>query len=1051
MTLTEIAIKRPAAVVMFFVAIGVLGIISYQRLPVDLLPSMNWPWISIVTVWPGSGPKEVETQVSKPIEDAVVSLNKLKHIRTFNRENVSVVILEFDMSANSDIALQETQRMVNATRANLPDDAKEPQLYKSDLGALPILRIAASSPLSNSDLFTLVDQKIRPRIEQIEGVGQINISGAEQREIQIAIDPDKLKTHGLSLEDVNRTLAAENMDVPAGKVYGNSQDFTVRFAGKFKTLDEIERTRIALPTGGAIFLRDVATVYDTIKAERTLARLNKQSALGIQVVKQAQANSVKTSALIQAELKKLEKEYKGQVKFDIAQDITIFNKNAITEVQRNIIEALITVALVLLVFLHSMRNSLIVLVAIPISIISTFISMVAFGFSINLMTMMALGMVIGVLVDDSIVVLENIHRWLKKGNDPVSAAINGRNEIGLAAVSITLVDVVTFLPVAFLGGLVGNIFREFAGVFVTAVLMSLLVSFTVTPLLASRLNSSENVEGEKWMKRFAGWFEAKFHGLEEFYRSVLNWALNHRGRVILLVAGLMVLSIALIPLGYVGSDFIPKTDRGEFAVLTKMQLGTPLEENNRIISTIEEYILKQPEVDQVYTVIGEQESGMGVESNPRLANVQVKLKPKSQRKRPSIVVENEIRRFAQQIPGMEVEVNEIGLFGSADDAPIQYEIRGQDLDSVEVAVQHAVTLMRQTPGARDVKTSYDLGSPELQIIVDREKAANSYLTPGEIAGALRDAINGLELTRFRTGDIDVDMRSLLVPRYRMDPSLVGQIEIKNHIGQMVKLSEVATIQRNSGPSGIQRKDRERYVTVSANISGRPLSEVQGSFDKQMAKFKPPRGVSFFAFGDVENMREMMTDMMQAIMLSILFIYMILVTLYESYVHPFTVMFSVPVALIGALFGLALTGYTLSMFSMIGILILMGLVTKNGILLVDFTIQMKDRGVKTKEAILAAGPLRLRPILMTTSTMVVGMIPLAIALGEGSDMRSGMGIVIIGGLISSLLLTLILVPVMFTFLDRFSKKHVTEAVTNKVTAQETDLGFSSNVVPVHPQS
>lgn len=1031
MNLTQLSLKRPTALVMFFLALVVIGLISYTRLPVDLLPSMNWPWVAVITTWPGAGPKEIETMVSKPLEDAVVSLNKLKHIRTYNRENVSVMMLEFDMTANADVVATETQRVINAARANLPDDAKEPQLYKADLASLPILRLAVSSDLPGTDLFTLVDQKVKPRLEQIDGVAQVNLSGQEEREIQIAIDPEKLKTHGLSLNDVNTVLASENLDVPAGKIYGQSQDFTLRVAGKYATVEEIERTRLPLSDGSAIFLRDVATVSDTIKADRSLARLMGTSALGIQVVKQAQANSVKTAQRVRAELDKLEKDYRGLIHFEVAQDITLFTRDAIKEVQRNIFEALVVVALVLLLFLHSFRNSLIVLVAIPISLISTFVTMALFGHSINLMTTMAMGLVIGVLVDDSIVVLENIHRWLKKGADPNTAAIQGRNEISLAAISISMVDVVIFTPVGFIGGMVGMIFREFSVAFVTAVLTSLLVSFTITPLLSSRLNTRDTVEGEKWMRGFARKFEAWFESLQESYRKLLGWSLDHRGRVILIATLAMIASIALIPLGFIGGDFMPKTDRGEFAVVTKMPLGTTLTDNNAAMSKIENFVMGLPDVVQVMSTIGQQEGENGIETNPRVGSIQVKLKPKRERSQPTAVTEKQIAQFADKIPGMEAVINEIGIFGAANAQPIQYEVRGQDLDSVQVAVQHAMSILRTIPGATDVQTSFELGSPELQVVVDREKAANSFLTPGEVALALRNAVNGYLITRFRTGEIEVDIRSILTPKYRNDPSLVGQIEIKNHAGQMIKLGDVAQIERTSGPSSITRKDRERLVTVSANISGRSLSQVQGAFDKEMAKYKPPTGVSFFAFGEVENMREMMSDMMFAIALSILFVYMILAVLYESYIHPLVVMFSVPTALVGALFGLALTGYTLSMFSMIGMLILMGLVTKNGILLVDVTNQLRAKGLDRREAILAAGPLRLRPILMTTMTMVVGMLPLALALGEGSEMRAGMGIVIIGGLISSLLLTLILVPVMYTLLDRFSRKHARVPQTQEV--------------------
>lgn len=1034
MTITEVAIKRPAAISMLFIALVVLGLISYTRLPVDLLPSMNWPWATVVTVWPGAGPKEMESMIAKPLEDAVISLNKLKHIRTYNQENYSVMVLEFDMSADADVVLQDVQRVVSAARASLPSDAEEPQIYKSDLGALPIIRSAITSKLPPTELFTLVNEKIKPRLQQVDGVGQVNIAGGEEREIHIVLDPEKMKTHSLSINELNRILASENLDIPAGKVFSGKQDYVVRMAGKFVSLAEIEMTRIPLSSGSAIFLKDIASISDTIKSERSIVRLNGKNALGIQIVKQSQANSVKTSERIRNELKKIEADYKGSVQIEISQDITTFTKDAVSNVQTNVVEALFTVSLVLLVFLHSLRNSLIVLIAIPISLITTFLSMSFFGFSVNLMTMMSMGMVVGVLVDDSIVVLENIHRWLHKGVDPKTAAIKGRNEIGLAAVSITLVDIVVFLPVALLTGLVGNIFREFSLVFVSSVSMSLLVSFTITPLLASRLNTVENIEGERWMQGFKTKFEKWYNNLTNSYRQFLDWALNHRLRVILLTTTLMIGSILLVPFEFVGTDFIPYTDRGEFTVFTKMPLGSSLPVNDKAMSILEQYILQLSEVEQILTTVGLQETEMGMNQEPRRGSVQVKLKPPRSRERSTIEVQNDIAKFSKNVPGLDVVINDIGIFGMANSAPFQFEIRGQNLDSTQLAVKKAMAILRSIPGTRDVQSSFEVGAPELQIIVDHDKAVQSFLTPGEVAMAVRSAVNGTILSRFRTGETEIDIRSVITPEYRNDPSLIGKLEMKNAMGQLVKLEDVAKIERTSGPSSIHRKDRQRFVTVYSNIIGRSLGEVTATFEQELAKYQPPEGVTFQVFGDVENMRTMVTDMIQAIMLSILFVYMILVALYESYVHPFTVMFSVPVALIGALGALAITGKTLSIFSMISVLILMGLVTKNGILIVDFASHLRQKGKSVRDALLEAGPLRLRPILMTTFTMVVGLLPLALGLGAGGEMRSGMGIVIIGGLLSSLFLSLILVPVMYSFLDRFAK-HTHEITLDKSSESE----------------
>ena len=631
MTITELSIKRPAAVSMFFLAIAVLSALLYPKLPVDLLPKMEWPWVVVVTVWPGAGPQEVESMVSKPLEDAVISINKLKHVRSYNNEGVSLLMLEFDMSADPDIVLQETERMINANRMFLPEDIEEPMLMKSDLGALPIIQIALSSELPPTELHQLTKQEIVPRLQQIEGVGQVQLNGAAEREIQIAIDPDKLRAHGLSIGELNQIIRADNLDVPAGKVYSNSQDLTVRLAGKYGTVEEIARTRIPLPEGRSISLGDVAMVTDTIKAERSIAYLNGTRALGLSILKQSQANSVKTSKLVHKELAKLEKDFHGMFKVLVAQDATNFTLESNKGVQVNLIEALAVVALVLLVFLHSLRSSFIVLVAIPLSLISTFLTMTIFDLSIDLMSLMAMSMVIGVLVDDSIVVLENIHRWMKKGYSPVEAAIKGRNEIGLAAVSITLVDVVVFIPVAMLSGMVGNIFREFSIIFVSSVLMSLLVSFTVTPLLASRLNTMDNLEGEKWLRGFAHWFDRQFGKLMAGYRKTLEWALRHRPTVLVTTTVLMIGAFALIPLGFVGSELFTNPDRGEFVVFMEMPLGTPLSVTDEAVTTVDKYIRSLPELKNSYAVSGQQNSEMGLQNNARLGSIMVILTPRDKR------------------------------------------------------------------------------------------------------------------------------------------------------------------------------------------------------------------------------------------------------------------------------------------------------------------------------------------------------------------------------------------------------------------------------------
>ena len=1022
MKLTEVAIRRPAFMTMIFVTLAVLGIFGYTRLGVDLLPKMDWPMVSVVTIYPGAGPKEIESLVSKPIEEAVRGVNKLDNVRSYSYEGVSVVLAQFNFSASVEDVTNEVQRVVEQARSKLPDDAKAPRISKADMNAFPILRISITGEMEPRELYQFVKDKIKPRLEQVDGVSVVSILGGQEREIRVEVDNQKLNSYGISILQVSQALGRENLDFPTGKIDEQLNQYIVRLAGKFKSVDEIRGVVVASTPAGVIYLRDIADVKDTHRENFTLSRLNNQNSIAVAIQKQSDANSVKTSDRLRTAMASLEKDNGGRIKFTVAQDLTEFTRNSLTDVQRDLFLAILMVSLVLFLFLHSVRNSLIVLLSIPTSLITTFFFMYLFGFTLNLVSLMALALVIGILVDDSIVVLENIHRHLENGEPPVEAAVNGRSEIGFAAIAITLVDVVVFLPISLVGGMVGRIFSEFGLTIVVSTLLSLFVSFTLTPMLASKWSRIVARARQTFIGRLSDRIESWQDRLGERYHTLLSWALDHRLTIVGISAGLLIASIALIPLGFIGTEFMTDADRGEFAVNLDMPLGTTMEKTDEAVQAVETIVSSQPEVVRYLSTIGKQQSQWKNAEQSNVGQVQVKLSEKRLRKRKTQDVMLAIKEQASKIPGLKTSFNTISMWGSANMAPLQIEIIGSDLSQVVAFSQRVADILANTKGAVDVTTSWEEGKPEIKIEVDRDKTARMGLTLAEVGLAVRTAIEGDISTKYQEGDTEYDTRVVLNKASRTRAEDVGSIMLLNHFGQSVQLRQVANIYYGKGPSEIQRKDRERLVTVGTNLSGEvPLGQVTAAAEKAINAVGIPQGVRIFYGGDTENMRDMFTDMTLALSMAVLFVYIIMVSLFESYIHPFTIMFSLPLALVGALGGLALTGSTLSMFTMIGIIMLMGLVTKNAILLVDFTNTLRGRGLAMREALLEAGKTRLRPILMTTATMVFGMLPLALALGAGAEMRQGMAIVVLCGLLSSTVLTLVLIPVIYTYIDGLREK------------------------------
>lgn len=1015
MTLTELSIKRPSLVIIVFSALIVLGLFSYQQLQYELLPKFSAPIITVTTLYPGASPSEVETSVTKVIEDALSGLDKVSQIRSTSKEGVSFVIVELLQSAETDISLQDAQRKVGEVLSRLPAGSKSPTVSKIALDEIPVIRMTAGSDMNAKDFYQFLTDQIKPQLSKLAGVGQITLIGGDQREIKINLDQHKLKSYGLNILDVSQKIKNANLDFPTGKIKDSEGQYIVRIAGKFDSIEQLKNLAIGTSKmGGEIKLRDIAEVVDGIKEYANINRYNGKNSVGITVQKQTDANAVEVADLVKQELKKLENQYKADnLKFTIAQDGSLFTIDAANAVKDDLLIAVILVAMVMLMFLHSIRNSVIVMIAIPSSLISTFIAMLAFGFTLNLMTLLGLSLVVGILVDDSIVVLENIYHHLEMGEDKRTAALRGRNEIGFAALAITMVDVAVFLPLALTGGIIGNIMRQFSMVVVISTLLSLFVSFTITPMLASRFAKVERLTARTFLGKFAIWFEKEFKELTEFYLVALKWSLSHRKTVIGMAVVAFVAAIALLPAGFIGSEFISVSDRGEFAVTIELPQGATIENTNNVSQSVERMISAIPGVEKTFVNVGASNEGLIGFSTNNVSEINVTLVPKEIRNKSTDDIMADIRDMVGKIPGLKVRVNPIGIFGTANQTPIQLLISGTNLQDVYKAAHIVENVVKKVPGTNDVRLSAEDGKPETRIELDRQKLNSFGFSLAEIGSALKVALTGDDDSKFRQGANEYDIRIVLDEFDRSNTDDLGNLTFINKKGQQIYLKQFANIYQSTGPTQLERTDRNSSVLLYSQVVGAASGTVGQAITKALAKTQLPQGINISYLGDLKNQQDSFGSLGLAFLAAILFTYMIMVALYDSFVHPFVILFSVPLAIIGALLALALFMKSLNIFSILGIIMLVGLVGKNAILLVDRTNFKRAEGESVLESLLDAGKMRIRPIFMTTLTMIFGMMPIALSTSPGAEWKSGLAWALIGGLTSSLFLTLIVVPIVYS--------------------------------------
>jgi len=1024
MKLAEVSIKRPSLVIVMLALLIIGGLFSYSQLNYELIPKMEIKVVTVMTIYPGASPAEVENTVSRKVEDAVSSLENIKKIQTKSFESLSVVTIEFNNDADVDFLLNEAQRKINSIRSDLPEDIEEPSLSQFSLSDLPVVSLGVTANLSENELYDLIDQKIQPEFSRLSGVAQVTMVGGQEREIRVNLDPNRLEGYGLTVPMVQQIISASNMDFPTGNITTRENSTLIRLSGKIQSVDELRNLVIASQNGQNIRLTDVAEVQDTQKETEKIARIDRQSTILLQVQKQTDANAVTVSELVQEKMNDIEERYAEQgVELTMANDTSTFTLAAANSVIKDLLIAVGLVAFVMLFFLHSYRNALIVMVAIPTSLIATFIGMLLLGYSLNLMSLLALSLVVGILVDDAIVVIENIHRHMEMGKNKVRAAYDGASEIGFTVTAITLVIVVVFLPIALSTGLVANIIAQFCVTVIIATLLSLLVSFTVVPWLFSRYGKLELISGDSFFGKIIHKFEAGLNWFTEEVTKILNWSLDNKVKTFLVVVVLFVSSIALVTMGYIGSDFFPRTDKGEFLVQLEIDKDASIEETNFITQQTENYLSQLPEVERMITTVGQSSSGGlgGAQATTYKSEINVTLVDKSERDEKTNVFAAKLKRdLEQELVGAKVTTVPVGIIG-AEQAPLQMTIIGDSFEDALAYAETAESILRDIDGATEIDLSVEEGNPEISVNVDRDKMASLGLNVAVVGQTLRTAFSGNTDNKFRTGSTEYDINIIFDEASRNNIEDVRNIQFLNNQGQRINLAQFADISYESGPSLLERYDRSPSVTVMAQTVGRTTGAVAQEWEEKLASVEKPKGVAWTWGGNMENQSEGFGTLGIALLAAIMLVYMIMVVLYDDFVKPFIVLFSIPLSFIGALWALALTNNSLNIFTILGIIMLIGLVAKNAILLVDFANHRLAHGEKIREALIQANHARLRPILMTTIAMVFGMLPIALASGAAAEMSNGLAIVIIGGLLSSLFLTLVIVPVVFMIFVRLEEK------------------------------
>jgi len=1011
MFLPNLSIRRPVFIIMQVLAVLVLGVVSYNRMGIDLMPDVNLPYMAITTVYSGAGAQEIENQVTKPIEEAVSAINGLKNIYSTTAEGYSLVLLEFELEVKVRDADSDVRSKLSQIRSELPKDIEEPVIARFDVSATPVMIFSLASDLPLDELRTLADDKIKNPIQQTEQVAQVDLVGGLEREIKVEVDRKKLQAYNLSVEQVIGGLSRENLNVPGGRVEIQPQEFSLRTTGEFQEVSDIERITVASYEGTPVHLKDVAEVKDSFKELREIAKLNDRPSVSFIVYKQSGGNTVKVCDRLKKTIDGLKKELPAGTSIEIASDQSKYIKRSVDETMKTLYLGAIFATLVIFIFLGNFRSTIIAALAIPTSILATFIMMNLVGYTINIVTLMGLSLCVGILIDDAIVVRENIFRHVEEGMEPEEASRFGTQEVGLAVMACTFTIIAVFVPVAYMGGIIGKMLKAFAFTVVFAILYSLWDSFTMAPMLSAKILVKEKKDRESLLKKLFAPFNRGYNRLNQIYGKLLAWSLNHKFLIIFASIIIFLSSLGLIP--FIGKEFMSQGDRGEFKVILETPIGTSIQTTEKMTTEVERILFTYPDVQSIFATIG-------TEGASNKGGIRVELVPLKERTKRTEEVESDVRKRLSEIPGLKTKVAMIGMFEGREEYPIMLYLKGPEISVLEELSGEILKIVESVPGTADADRSIRGGKPEMRVLVNREKASRLGVSTAQIATTLRSLVDGDVATKLRQGEKEIDIRVILSPEQKNSFEELSSIDILSPAGVTVPLSSIADFYEGAGPTQIDRQNRERSAVITANVVGRALGDVVGDINNKLVDFPLPPGYRTEYVGDVEIMGDMFKNMVLALVIGVIFIYIVLGSQFNSFLHPFTIMLALPLAVVGALLAIFLTGQSINMMAMVGIILLMGIVTKNSILLIDYTITLRKRGMQREEALLKAGPVRLRPILMTSAAMIMGMLPAALGLGEGGEWRQGMGIAVIGGLFTSTLLTLLVVPVTYIVVDNFGE-------------------------------
>lgn len=1021
--LAKFSVKKPVTITMIILIVIVIGVVSLSKLQIDLLPQMELPYVMVQTSYEGAGPEEIENIISKPLEQTLSTVENIEDIISISSEGNSLLLMQFAFNTDMDEIMLQIRERVDIIKGFLPEGTSSPLALKLDPNALPVVQLAVSS---KGDLYTtqkIAEDVISPRFERIEGTASASVTGGLEQEVEIMLKEEMIKGYNLSSSYLAQILGAENLNMPGGTVKKGNNELTVRTMGEFKSVEEINNMPIPLMKGGTVRLKDIADVNLKSKEQSSITKLNGKEVVQISIMKQSDANTVNVAASIDKEIEKLIGEYPD------LELVTVFNQAdyinlAIDNLISTATQGGILAILILLVFLRSFKTTLVIAISIPFSIITTFVILFFTDITLNMMTIGAFALAVGMLVDNSIVVLENIYRNRSLGMDRITASIDGTNEVSMAVTASTLTTIAVFLPIVFTGGLAAVVFKEFSLTITIALLSSLVIALTLVPMLSSKLISVKNLESEEAQEKKQG-------PLVIFYKKILNYSLKHRLVTMLISIALFVVSVIMVI--SVGAEFFPATDEGMINISANLPAGSEIEEIDSLLKEIQDTIAEIPEIEIVFTSAGGGDMyGMGSSSS---GTITVLLKSLDERERSAKEISDEIRAMTKDIPGAEISVAESStmMLGMSTGA-ISISIKGDDIDTLKAIGDDFKKIIETVEGTREVTTSYEDGIPQVQIIADRGIASQYGLTTAQIGSSIANALSGSNVTKFKVNGDEIDVVLKGDNIYGESISYLEMLPVETPMGSSVPLSEVADIKVEKGPISILRENQVRVLTVSGSVVGRDVQSASVEIEELLKEYEMPFGYSYIFGGEIEQIEETFTDLFLVMLMAIALVYMIIAAQFESLIQPLSIMFSVPLALSGGFIGLFITGLPLNVIGIIGLIILVGVVVNNAIVLVDYINIRRRRGEDRTAAIMKAGPIRIRPIMMTALTTILGLVPMSLGIGEGAELTQSMGVVVIGGLSLSTVLTLVIVPVMYTIFDDISEFFKRKIKKGEITEQ-----------------